>query len=79
MEMCSDFGLQLTDNMIYVDSGKSKLINSCIVFEGSKNILFVEDGCYLHNSKITFHNDNSIVYLSKNYLKHFAISSPNLM
>lgn len=40
--------------------------NSAIVFKGSRNILFCEDSVLLVNTNITFHGDDSIVFLRSN-------------
>lgn len=71
MERIDTFSQSPSQNQIIVDPTKSSLTNSHIVFEGTGNILFVEDGVYLHNSTLSFHNNNSVVYLSKNWYKYF--------
>ena len=40
--------------------------NSVITFEGSNNILFLENGIRLKNSKITFKGNNNLVFIKKN-------------
>lgn len=39
--------------------------DNTVVFEGSGNILYIEPGAQLKGCRITFHYDNSIVYISR--------------
>jgi len=56
---------KITENQVFVNSSKSRMLNSSIEFRGKSNILFVEDGVVLKNSRIIFNHNNSVVYLSK--------------
>ena len=52
-----------------------KMINSNVFIHGKDNILFCEEGVTLENSRIDFHQDNSILYLSRNnHNYHVSIS-----
>lgn len=72
MEEIKDFKQNANDNKIIVDNTKSTLdSNSFIKFNGKNNILVVEDGVNLVNSRITFGGDNAVVYLSKNKYTYY--------
>ena len=70
MEMVNDSDdiKNLSDNEII---GKPKLNNSEIIFSGSGNILYFEDGVVLSDTSIRFCGDNSIIYLSKSKFPYF--------
>lgn len=50
--------------------GEPQFNNSIVLFNGSNNILFCEDGVNLTNSKIQFNGNNSIIYLSSSKYKY---------
>ena len=77
MEEIKDFNQTAKDNKIIVDSTKSTLdSNSVIKFNGKNNILVIEDGVKLVNSRISFGGDNAVVYLSRNkYIYYLDINA----
>ena len=77
MEEIKDFNQTAKDNKIIVDSTKSTLdSNSVIKFNGKINILVIEDGVKLVNSRISFGGDNAVVYLSRNkYIYYLDINA----
>lgn len=77
MEEIKDFNQTAKDNKIIVDSTKSTLdSNSVIKFNGKNNILVIEDGVKLVNSRINFGGDNAVVYLSRNkYIYYLDINA----
>lgn len=54
-----------------------KLINSNIFIHGENNILICEEGVTLTNSRIDFHQNNSILYLSNNNHDYQVVISLN--
>lgn len=78
MQKITEFGQELSNNQIIANPEKSKLENdSYITFNGSGNILFVEDGVKLSNSRIAFNGDNALVYLSKSQKLYYLDISAN--
>ena len=77
MEEIKVFIQTAKDNKIIVDSTKSTLdSNSVIKFNGKNNILVIEDGVKLVNSRISFGGDNAVVYLSRNkYIYYLDINA----
>ena len=77
MEEIKDFNQTAKDNKIIVYSTKSTLdSNSVIKFNGKNNILVIEDGVKLVNSRISFGGDNAVVYLSRNkYIYYLDINA----
>lgn len=68
----------MNNNKIFVDSKKSFLENnSVITFKGKGNILFVENGVRLSNSRIDFNGDNALVYLSASRFCYYLGISAN--
>lgn len=55
----------LSGNRIFVNAKTSSLENSTVSFNGTGNILFVEDGVKLSKSTIKFMGNNCLVYLKK--------------
>ena len=55
----------LSGNRIFVNAKMSSLENSTVSFNGTGNILFVEDGVKLSKSTIKFAGNNCLVYLKK--------------
>lgn len=55
----------LSGNKVFVDAGKSFLENSTVCFNGTGNILFVEDGVKLSRSTVKFMGNNCLIYLKK--------------
>lgn len=51
--------------------GAPSISNSMIIFRGSGNFLYCEEGVELENSRINFNGDNSIIYLSKSSHKYY--------
>lgn len=45
-----------------------------ISFRGTGNILFLEDGAQIQDSKIEFFSDNAVIYLSKNEPRFYCVS-----
>ena len=64
------------DNKVIVDTEKSLLNNSTVVFNGKNNILVIEDGATISNSKIIFNGENSVVYIGKS--KHACLLNINI-
>lgn len=56
----------IANNMLSVDSNKSKLINSTITFHGGGNVLIIEDGVSIINSDLQFRGNGAIVYIACN-------------
>ena len=54
-----------TDNSFIANKEKVVMTNSEITFFGEKNIVFLEDGCSLLNTKINIQGDGNLVYISK--------------
>lgn len=46
------------------------IVNSSIDFKGENNILFCENGVKLNNSRLSFGGNNSLIYLSSNYMDY---------
>ena len=65
MDRITDFHTSLIHNHIYVNAEKSWLSNSEVIFEGTDNILFVEDGVSLRDSRINFMSSGAVIYLSR--------------
>ena len=65
MERIIDFDHSPLHNRVYVNPNKSALMNSEIVFQGTGNVLFVEDGTKIDKSRIFFQSSNCVVYLSR--------------
>lgn len=65
MERISDFKDHPVYNVIYVNPEKSVLTQPEVVFQGTGNILFVEDGVSLGGSRIQFMGSDSVIYLSR--------------
>ena len=63
MQQITDFSQSVDNNKIIVNSEKSVLKNSHIVFNGSNNILVVDDGVEIVNSTIKINGDNSVCYI----------------
>ena len=63
MQQITDFSQSVDNNKIIVNSEKSVLKNSHIVFNGSNNILVVDDGVEIVNSEIKINGDNSVCYI----------------
>lgn len=63
MQQITDFSQSVDNNKIIVNSEKSVLKNSHIVFNGSNNILVVDDGVEIVNSVIKINGDNSVCYI----------------
>lgn len=63
MQQITDFSQSVDDNKIIVNSEKSFLKNSHIVFNGSNNILVVDDGVEIVNSAIKINGDNAVCYI----------------
>ncbi len=53
------------DNRVLVDPEQSDMINSEIIFEGTGNILYIEDGVQLNDSKIVFAGNDALCYIRK--------------
>ena len=45
-----------------------------IFFRGKGNILYLEDGAQIQDSKIEFFSDNAVIYLSKNAPHSYCVS-----
>ncbi len=45
-----------------------------VSFRGQGNILFLEDGVQIKDSKIEFFSNNAVVYLSKNAPRYYSVS-----
>ena len=58
-------GYHFLDRNNIIIKKEAKLASSKIIFKGTGNILFLEDGVQLKNSTISFLGNNSIIYLSK--------------
>ena len=67
--------LELENNHFYGEL--PNLINSTINFNGNDNILVCEKGVTLRNSRIDFHLNNSILYLSSNKNHYFVTIALN--
>lgn len=67
--------LELEDNYFYGEL--PNLINSTIYINGKNNILVCEKGVILRNSRIDFHQNNSILYLSANRHHYFVTIALN--
>ena len=63
MQQITDFSQSVDDNKIIVNSEKSFLKNSHVVFNGSNNILVVDDGVEIVNSTIKINGDNAVCYI----------------
>lgn len=59
-------GYHFLDRNNIIIKKEAKLASSKIIFKGTGNILFLEDGVQLKNSTISFLGNNSIIYLSSN-------------
>ena len=67
MSTVTSFDLvDIGNNKILVNKGRSVLSKSSIVFSGEGNVLIVEDGCRIENSTIRFNANNAIVFFKKN-------------
>lgn len=64
MEQITSLSEHISDNRIIADAQKSSINNSKIIFNGSGNILVVEDGVNLNSSTVLFNGSNAVCYLS---------------
>lgn len=74
MQQITDFSQSVDNNKIIVNSEKSVLKNSHIVFNGSNNILVVDDGVEIVNSEIKINGDNSVCYIRPQKRRYMPIS-----
>lgn len=64
MEQITSLSEHVSDNRIIADAQKSSMDGSKIIFNGSGNILVVEDGVKLSSSTVLFNGSNAVCYLS---------------
>ncbi len=64
MEQITSLSEHVSDNRIIADAQKSSMDGSKIIFNGSGNILVVEDGVKLGSSTVLFNGSNAVCYLS---------------
>lgn len=64
-------------NQITVNPEKSFLQDSTISFDGKNNIVYIEDGVKIVDSKIELVGDNSVLYLSSNWHNYLVDLSLN--
>ena len=54
------------ENLVYLnDSDGSEFVSSSVEFAGTGNVLFVEDGVKLRNSRLRFLGNNSVIHIRK--------------
>lgn len=66
MEQITSLSEHVSDNRIIADAQKSSMDGSKIIFNGSGNILVVEDGVKLSSSTVLFNGSNAVCYLGAN-------------
>lgn len=64
MKQITSLSEHISDNRIIADAQKSSINNSKIIFNGSGNILVVEDGVNLNSSTVLFNGSNAVCYIS---------------
>ena len=66
MEQITSLSEHISDNRIIADAQKSSMDGSKIIFNGSGNILVIEDGVRLDSSTVLFNGSNAVCYLGAN-------------
>lgn len=65
----------ITDNVVHLNqTPESEFLRSSVEFAGTGNVLFVEDGVKLRNSRLRFLGDGAVIHLrrSERYLRLIA-------
>lgn len=72
MEQITSLSEHISDNRIIADAQKSSMDGSKIIFNGSGNILVIEDGVRLDSSTVLFNGSNAVCYLGANKNPYYA-------